>query len=175
MLFTVDSAKAFLLAKVQDQATRDQVEFDEVEQRMFLFSEVAGTPEAAEKFDAAYDVKTYEAKVTKLLRKAYAHDKRNAERKNEWKQALKALSEEDFYGLVMVDNADIPRVDASRWKFELQQLPFLLTELAVIGIGWFVVIQPHGLLLRLPDWFRLLLLPAFAWLVWYVGELYRQA
>ena len=44
MLFTVDSAKAFLLAKVQDQATRDQVEFDEVEQRMFLFSEVAGTP-----------------------------------------------------------------------------------------------------------------------------------
>jgi hypothetical protein len=177
MLFTVDSAKAFLIAKIRDQAAHDMVQFDEVEQRMFQFSEASGTPdmEASDKFDAAYDGKTYEAKGTKLVRKAYAHDKRNADRKKEWKQALKALSEEDFYGLVMVDNAGIPRGDASLWKFELQQLPFLLTELAVIGIGWFVVMQPHGFLLRLPDWFRLLLLPAFAWLVWYVGELYRQA
>jgi hypothetical protein len=153
MLFTVDSAKAFLLAKIRDQATRDQVQFDEVERGMFQFSEASRTPdmEAAEKFDAAYDAKTYEAKVTKLLRKAYAHDQRNAERKKEWKQALEALSEEDFYGLVMVDNAGIPRVDASLWKFEPQQLPFLLTELAVIGIGRFVVIQPHGFLSRLPD------------------------
>lgn len=172
MSFTVDSAKQFLLTKVWDQAARDGLPFDDIEQRMFLFSQSSGTPdlEAAEKFD---DAETYEAKVTKLLRKAYAHDKRNAERKKEWKQALKVLSEEDFYGLVMIDNAGIPRVDAGLWKFELRQFPFLLTELAVIGIGWFVVIQPHGFLFRLPDWFRLLLLPVFAWLVWYVGEMYR--
>lgn len=175
MAVTTDSAKQFLLSKVKERAARDGVALDDVEQRMFLFSESSGTPdfEAQERFDKDYDGETYEAKVAKLLHEAYAHDKRTKAGKKDWKDALKALSKDDFYGLVMVDRANIPRPDASLWAFELSQLPFYLTELAVIGIGWFVVMQPYGFVLRLPEWFRLLLIPAFLWLFWYVGELYR--
>jgi hypothetical protein len=38
MLFTVDSAQQFLLAKVKNRAEHDGVSVDDTEQRMFLFS-----------------------------------------------------------------------------------------------------------------------------------------
>jgi hypothetical protein len=149
---------------------------------MFLFSETSGTTdfEANEKFEASYDTNGYEAKVTRLLRKAYEHDKRNDDRKGEWQEALKTLSKEDFYGLVMVDQAHIPReannplVDASLWTFVMDMLPFVVTELALVGICWFVVFQPWGIMARLPDWLRLILLPLFVGLFWYAGKVFGQ-
>ena len=65
------------------QAAHDGVTLDEVEKRMFLFSESADDTdfEAQELFDKTYDSQSYESKVTKLLRKAYAHDKRSKEGK----------------------------------------------------------------------------------------------
>jgi hypothetical protein len=176
MLFTIDSAKEFLLAKVRDQAARDGVTFDDIEQRMFLFSETSGPPdmEAEERFDGSYDANAYEAKVTKLLRKAYAHDKRNADRKKEWKDALKALSPEDFYGLVMVDQANIPRVDVGWQAFVLEMLPLAITELAVIGLCWFVVFRPSGIMGALPDWAHIVALLLFFLLFWYVGNVFGR-
>jgi hypothetical protein len=174
MEFTSDSAKQFLLSKLTEQAMHDGVTVDEIEKRMFLFSESSGSPdlEAQEKFDKDYDSRTYESKITKLLRRSYARDKRTGDGKASWKAALKALSREDFYGLVMVDQARIPRVNTALWVFLLGMLPLALTELVVIGIGFVVVFQPSVLRLHLPDWFRLLLLPLFFWLFWYVGKVF---
>ena len=182
MIFTTDSAKQFLLSKLKERAGQDRVALDDIEQRMFLFSESNATPdfEAQEKFDRDYDANAYEAKVTKLLRESYAHDKHIAEASHEWAEALKALGEEDFYGLVMVDQAKISRptqaggVCAGWWPSALGMLPFAVTELAVIGIAWFVVFHPHGIVSRLPDWLRLILLPVFFWLIWYVGKVFGQ-
>jgi hypothetical protein len=176
MEFTSDSAKQFLLSKLTEQAMHDGVVLDEIEKRMFFFSESSGSPdfEAQEKFDKDYESKAYESKVTKLLRRSYARDKRAEDEKASWKAALKALSKEDFYGLVMVDQAKIPRVDAGLRMFLFGMLPFALVELVVVGTGFIVVFQPSAVRLHLPDWFRLLLLPVFFWLFWYVGKVFER-
>lgn len=174
MKHTPDSAKQFLLSKLSTQATHDNVILDEIEKTMFVFSESSGTVDikAQEAFDKKYDSNAYESKVTKLLRKSYARDKRTKEGKSEWSDALKALSNEDFYGLVMIDQAGIPRKDDGLWRFELEWLPFELIELAVIVLGFLVVFKPSVLGLSLPDWVRWLAYPMFVWLVWYIGRVF---
>ncbi len=131
MLFTSDSAKEFLLSKLADQAARDGVALDETERRMFLFSEASGSPgyETQEAFDRDYGSKAYESKVARLLQRAYARDRRVNDAKREWKDALSGLRHEDFYGLVMIDQAHIPRSQDGLWQFELEQLPFEVADL----------------------------------------------
>jgi hypothetical protein len=176
MKFTPDSAKQFFLSKLSAQAARDGVALDEVEQRMFLFSEVSRNPdlEAQETFDTKYDRDNYESKVTKLLRKAYGHDKRAKEQRGEWKDALKAVSREDFYGLVMIDQAGIPRSQGGLWQVELEWLPFEIIELMIIALGFIVVFRPESLRLNLPSWLRWLAYPLFVWLFWYVGRIFQR-
>src|SRR5271166_6349232 len=100
MVFTSDSAKRFLLSKLTEQAMQDGVVLDEIEKRMFLFSEASGADlDAQERFDKEYDSKTYESKVSKLIRRSYARESRTEDGKASWKAALKALSGQDFYGL----------------------------------------------------------------------------
>jgi hypothetical protein len=182
MLFTVDSAKQFLLTKLRDQAQRDGVALDDIEQRMFLFSESSGTPdfEANEKFEVGYDATVYETKVMKLLHKVYKSDKSERDQEQLWTEALKALRNEDFYGLVMVDQAAIPRgvndsrADVGFWSSVMGLIPFAVTGVALLGACWFVVFEPIGVFTRLPDWVRLPLLPAFVVLFWYAGKVFGQ-
>jgi hypothetical protein len=176
LLFTVDSAKQFLLSKLSAQADKERTPLDEIEKKMFLFSEVSGNAdfETQEIFDQKYDSKVYESKVTKLLRKAYAGDKRTEEGKNEWNDALRALKREDFYGLVMVDKAKIPRSHTRLWEFELQLLPFEIVELVVIVLGFLIVFRPSALGLYLPDWVRWLAYPLFIWLFLYIGKVFSR-
>jgi hypothetical protein len=176
MEFTSDSAKQFLLSKLAEQAGRDGVALDEIEKRMFLFSEASGSPdlEAQEKFDKDYGSKAYESKVTKLLRKSYSCDKKSGDGEASWKAALKALGREDFYGLVMIDQAGISRSHDELWRFELEWLPFEIVELVVIALGFLVVFAPAALRLNLPDWMRLLAYPLFVWLVWYIGRVFDR-
>jgi hypothetical protein len=176
MEFTSDSAKQFLLSRLTEQAMHDGVILDETEKRMFLFSESSeGTDlEAQQKFDADYDPKTYEAKITKLLRRSYARDKQTGDDKGYWKPALKELAKEDFYGLVMVDQAGISRSHEGLWQFQLELLPYEMVELAVIAIGFLVVFAPEALHLKLPDWTRWLAYPLFVWLVWYIGRTFQR-
>jgi hypothetical protein len=177
MEFTSDSAKQFLLSRLGEQAARDSVSMDEIERRMFLFSESSGQPdfEANEKFDKDYDSGAYESKVAKLLSKAYAQDKKTEEGKASWDSALKALSREDFYGLVMVDQAKIPRVKVALLNFLLGLLPLAIVEIGLLLIGCVLVFQPFRFGLHLPDWFRLLLMPLFFWLFWYVGRIFGRS
>jgi hypothetical protein len=179
---TSDSAKQFLLSKIDEQATHDGVALDEIERRMFLFSELSGSPDfvANEKFDKDYDSDEYESKVAKLLSRSYASDKKTKDGKALWDAALKALSREDFYGLVMVDQAKIKRaneslwVNTDLWKFLLGMLPFAAIEIGLVAVGAIVVFQPSMFSLHLPDWFRLVLLPVFFWMFWYVGKIFAR-
>lgn len=180
--FTRDSAKEFLLSKLGEQASHDSIVLDDIERRMFLFSESSGKPdfEANEKFDKEYDSSTYESKVAKLLGRACARDKQTEDGRASWKAALTALEGEDFYGLVMVDQAKIPRVDSLRvdqslWRFLIGLLPLALVEIGFLVVGCVLVFQPSRLGLRLPDWFRLLLMPLFFWLLWYVGRIFGRS
>jgi len=180
LLFTVDSAKQFLLAKLSAQATHDGMSLSDIEKRMFLFSEASGNPdfEANEIFNEKYDERAYEAKVTKLLRRAYASGIRGVEGKGEWKDALDALKQEDFYGLVMVDRAGIPRkqeaLGRELWRFELEWLPFEIVELIVIVFGFLIVFRPGVLGLYLPDWVRWLAYPLLVWLFWWIGRIWGR-
>ena len=78
---------------------------------MFLFSETSQNPpdfDAVEKFDADYDDEENEAKISQLLKRSYTRDRQAKDAKNTWKKYLAALEGEDFYGLVMVDQAGVP-------------------------------------------------------------------
>ena len=184
---TVDSAKQFLLSKLLEQAQRDEVSLSETEKRMFLFSETSETgPDmgAAEKFDEECDSSEYEAKVAKLLRRAYAPEKKTADGTESWTEALTTLRDQDFYGLVMIDQAGIPRakfrvVTSTTFRslftaFSASDVLFVCAELAIIGIGSIVVFQPFRLHLNLPDWLRLVLLALFAGLCWVVGDIHSR-
>lgn len=177
MEFTSDSAKQFLLLRLAEQSARAGLSLDEIERRMFLFSESSGQPdfEANEKFDKDYDSVAYESKVVKLLSEAYAQDKKTVEGKESWDSALKALSREDFYGLVMVDQAKIPRVKGALWNFLRGLLPLAIVEIGILVVGCVLVFQPFRFGLHLPDWFRLLMMLLFFWLFWYVGRIFARA
>ena len=186
MEFTCDSAKQFLLSRLGEQASHDGTAIDEIEQRMFLFSESSGRLdlEANEEFDKDYDSSAYESKVAKLLGRAYANDTKTEVGRASWEAALRALGREDFYGLVMVDQARIPRVDTSQkvqgvdqnlGRFLVGILPLALVEIGLLVVGCVLLFQPSRFGLRLPDWFRLLLMPLFFWLFWYVGRIFGRS
>jgi hypothetical protein len=181
MEFSCDSAKQFLLSKLAEQASHDGLALDDIERRMFLFSE-SGRPDfdANEKFETDYGSSEYESKVAKLLARSHERDKKNEHGKALWSEAFKALSKEGFYGLVMVDQAKIPRANEAltgntdSWKFLLGMLPFAAVEIGLLVVGAIVVFQPFRFGLHLPDWVRLLLLPVFFWICWYVGKIFAR-
>jgi len=106
-----EAAKQFLLQSLVEQADRDGVTLSDIEKRMFLFSESSGETywEANQRFEAECDEAEYEKKVKDLLHKSYIWAKQSPEDVAAWKTALEAVRDVDFYGLVMVDQARIPR------------------------------------------------------------------
>ncbi len=171
---TVNSAKQFLLNRLSD-ASQDDVALSDIEKRMFVFSEMAPEPgwEANEKFDAECDSNEYELKITKLLRRAYADDKKTPDSRTLWRDCLEALRKEDFYGLVMIDQAKIPRpVDYTAW-LDPQFIVFTVLELTVLGLAFEVLADP--LHWRLPsEGLRLLLFVFFIVVAWLLGDGYRR-
>jgi hypothetical protein len=102
-------AKLFLISKVLRQADSDGVLLSDLEKRMLNFSEGSASAadiEAAENFDSEYDSDVYEAKIARLLRRAYRHDAKLGQ-KRQWHDALNALRNEDWYILVMLQQAGI--------------------------------------------------------------------
>jgi hypothetical protein len=110
MSTAVKIAKDFLVAKLLEQAALDGMAISDIEKRMFLFSETSQVPpdyRANEKFEEDYDEEEYETKITQLLQRAFARDQQNKDTSELWKKHLVALKDADFYGLVMVDQAEI--------------------------------------------------------------------
>ena len=149
-----DEAVTFLVSRVAEQARTDSVPLTENELKQLSFSEETASPEdlaAAADFDTTKDSTEFEAKVAKLLHRAFQHDVR-AGKGAVWQRYLAALRNKDVYVLVMVDQAGISRptpnlatllVPTSSRGF-LRLLPFAVTcVVALCGFLYFVVV-PMG-------------------------------
>jgi hypothetical protein len=104
-----ESAKQFLISKVLRQAVSEGVMLSDIEKQMLDFSEGAASAagiEAVANFDSEYDSDAYEAKIARLLRRAYQHDAKLGQT-HQWQDALNALRSEDWYILVMLQQAGI--------------------------------------------------------------------
>ena len=177
---TVDSAKQFLFSKVLEQAQRDGVSLSEVEKQMLLFSEQSasdGDVKAEQEFDVEFDDQQYEAKIAKLFRRAYGHDKKTADEENSWKQALDALRETDIYMLVMVDQAEIPRPKsyvAITSAFDPEDVLFAFFEIGVLAIGFVIVFDPLRWGLVHSDWVRFTGMLISVGICWFVGNIWGR-
>jgi len=102
-------AKDFLVQQTAEQAQLDDVQLSELEKRMMYFTESGEMPEDPirlnDEFEAQYDTDTYEAKIAKLLQRAYerAGEESDATRK-QFDIAIKCLRRGDHYLLVMWDS-----------------------------------------------------------------------
>jgi hypothetical protein len=145
-------AKRFFLAKLEEQSLHDGVHLSELEKKMFLFSETTASDKMvtlAEEFAATCDDAEYEKKISDLLKAAFRRDKQVGEGVAAWKQSLKALTEEDFYGLVMVEQAGSPfsqrsvvgdiRVGVGAF---LDLAPTAVVALAVGAPGFLLIFDP---------------------------------
>lgn len=103
------TAKRFLVNRVIEQAMADGIPLSELEKGMLSFSEPTATPAemtAAEAFGEEYDSDRYEAKIAKLIGRAYQRDRKLGST-DLWQRSLAALSDDDCYLLVMVEQARI--------------------------------------------------------------------
>ena len=92
-----------------EQAVNDGIMLSDFEKRMLNFSEGTGSAtdiEAAEQFENEYDNDAYEAKIANLLRRAYQRDAKLGQQ-HRWKDAVRALRSEDWYILVILQQAGI--------------------------------------------------------------------
>jgi hypothetical protein len=180
----VTAAKRFLLAKLEEQAIRDGVPLSDLEKKMFLFSEGIASDKMqalAEEFDSTCDDAEYESKVSKLLETAFRSDKQTPDGVAAWKQSLKALGEEDFYGLVMVEQAGLPfsrRSVAGDTRLGVGAFLELVRVTAValaVGLpGFLVVFDPFQWGLIHSQWIRLSLFPVFVLGVWWAVRKYSE-
>ena len=102
-------AKDFLLQQTVEQAVLENVPLADVEKRMMYFTESDASScenpiELNDEFEAQYETKEYETKISRLLHHAYKRLKQeNAERVRNWDEAIKTLRKGDHYFLVLWD------------------------------------------------------------------------
>jgi hypothetical protein len=105
-------AKDFLVDQTVEQAGLEGVRLADVEKRMMYFTESDAAScdnpiELNDEFEAQYETKEYETKISRLLHHAYKRLKEeNPERARNWDQALRTLRKGDHYLLVMVDQSN---------------------------------------------------------------------
>ena len=117
-------AVAFILTRIQEQALQDAVSLSEPELKQLWFSEETASAEqlaATAEFDVGHDMAKFEAKIAKLLRRAFHRDVHHG-MEAVWRQNLAALRKQDMYVLVMVDQAKIPRPRANGLTALLESL-----------------------------------------------------
>jgi hypothetical protein len=159
----VSEAKDFLVEQTAVQAALDGVPLSDLEKRMMYFTE---GPDATEdpaalndEFEAEYDMPTDEAKMTKLLHRAYARVKKeNPETARTWNESIRILKKGDHYILVLWGVLRPPYDN-----LKLISTAFLVVAL-LLGIiltaehyhlHWNRASQPHG---ATPVWLGRLLL-----------------
>lgn len=104
-------AKDFLAEQTVEQAALEGVPLADVEKRMMYFTESDTSScdnpiELNDEFEAQYETKEYETKISRLLHHAYKRLKEeNPEGGRNWDQAIRTLRKGDHYLLVMVDQS----------------------------------------------------------------------
>ena len=110
-------AKDFLVEQTVEQAALESVPLADVEKRMMYFTESDAAScdnpiELNDEFEAQYETKVYETKISRLLHHAYTRlREENPERVRNWDQAIRTLRKGDHYLLVMVDQSSESGLD----------------------------------------------------------------
>ena len=140
----IREAKDFLVAQTAQQAALEGVPLSDLEKRMMYFTEGAGASEDPiklnQEFEAECDTAEYEAKISRLLHRAYQRVRKenDAARKN-WDLAIRCLRRGDHYLLVMWDMS--PRTEWSVAYF----LKILAGSLGVIFLMFLVILAKEKL------------------------------
>lgn len=105
-------AKEFLVSRIVQEAQQEGVSLSEVECKMLYFAETAWTlpdiMEVSDEFDRTYDQGEYEQKIADLVRNAGKRAlKENREEYGRWWDAIRMVSKEDHYILVMIRRAGL--------------------------------------------------------------------
>ena len=109
-------AKEFLISKIVLEAEREGVALSEVERKMLYFSETNWTlpdiQQIHDEFSSTCDQDDYEAKVVRLVRRAYRGlSKQSRDEYDKWWSAVHFLSKQDHYVSVMISQANLkPRL-----------------------------------------------------------------
>jgi hypothetical protein len=131
-------AKEFLIAKIVWEAQSEAIPLSEVERKMLYFSETAWTlPDMAETndaFDRDYDQSTYEQKIGTLAHKFCAEARKtNRDDLDSWNEAVRAISPEDHYLLVLIKGATASADSPAADRLKLVALAFVITLLILTG------------------------------------------
>src|SRR5260370_27246659 len=102
----VREAKDFLVAQTAEQAALEGVPLSDLEKRMMYFTEAGEMGENAielnDAFEAEYNSAEYEAKISRLLHRAYKRlEKEDASQLSHWRDAIRVLRKGDHYILVL--------------------------------------------------------------------------
>jgi hypothetical protein len=98
-------AKRFLIEQTAEQAALENMPLSDLEKRMMYFTETGECPEDPialnDAFEAEYDTKKYEKKISLLMARAYRRIKReNPEKLRLWNRAFSILGKGDDYLLL---------------------------------------------------------------------------
>ena len=169
MATSVASAKQFLVGRIAAEAERERAPLNEIEQNMLAFSEAGASEqelESARAFERDFDDKEYEGRIARLARIVYDRDVA-AGRKAEWDEALDELESEDFYLMVMLEQAGIVKTTSHLRLPDWRLLVGFAPALACVALAAAVAFSPLGSRLIPNDTLRLvvavvLLLAPFA-------------
>jgi hypothetical protein len=134
-------AKDFLVQQTGEQAVLENVSLSDIEKEMMYFTESDPTScenplELNDQFEAKYDTREYEVKISRLLHHAYGKLRaRDPEKKCEWDEAVRELRKGDHYLLVLWD-IEPPSDHPTRDFFKLLGIGILVA----LGIGMAIVV-----------------------------------
>ena len=127
-------AKDILVEFTAEQAALDGVPFTDVEKRMLYFTEsdplsCSNPIELNAEFETQCETEPYEAKVSRLVHRAYTRLKKEApEKARIWNEAVRELEKGDHYFLVM-------------WDMNPPSESGLGDSLKLLGAGLFVAVS----------------------------------
>jgi hypothetical protein len=127
-------AKEYLIQQILLQAQRDGVSLSEIEQKMLYFSEnywtLPGMPEISKEFDLHYDQDEFETKIGELVHHIKQELHNDLSREHQWDKAVRFLSQEDHYLLVLLSAK--PAVDSRKARPPGDFIKLILTALLII-------------------------------------------
>jgi hypothetical protein len=174
---SAESAKQFFLAKIEEQATLDGTRLSALDRTMFVFAEASASEtmlRASQEFHATSDAEEYEKRVACLLRRAYRRDKKSPDGRRLWREALKGLRGEDFYGGVMLEQAGLTVPGEGLLAEIVGVLPHAAIFIGLGVPGFLLVVDPFQWRVITNDWIRVVLLPVFAFAIWWAEDRYSR-
>jgi hypothetical protein len=137
----VSEAKDFLVEQTTIQAALDGVPLSDVEKRMMYFTEgpdaIEDPTQLNDDFEAEYEMAAYEAKMSKLLHRAYARVKKeNPETARTWNESIRILKKGDHYILVLwgVNDTNIQAGKSTQERPPQDFLKLISTAFLVVAL-----------------------------------------